>query len=200
MIIRIFSCVILLLINPSISFSQDFHAGIRAGMSASQVSGDRLSGFDKAGIVFGGFVGRNFSEKISGQMEISFIQKGSRSSVNKEDNSYYRMRLHYIQVPVLFQYKVGKKIDLEVGPSAGVLVLSEENDQLGLINNTPPFEDMDVSFNAGGSYQIGEHWTFNARYSASILPVRKFQGSYNFNFFDRGQYNELIELAFLYRF
>src|SRR5687768_1040627 len=105
--------------------AQEFNAGLRFGMDASQVNGDRLAGFDKAGILAGVFVNRNFSERISVQMEMIFIQKGSRRPLD-DFNTYYRLRVHYIEVPVLLRYQASKKFTVYAGPSYGVLIFSEE--------------------------------------------------------------------------
>jgi hypothetical protein len=180
--------------------AQDFHAGFRFGMSATQVSGDNLSGYDKAGILGGAFVSRQFSQLISLQMEMIFIQKGSRKTVSKIDNSYYRMRLHYIEVPLLMKFHVSKKINLEAGPSAGVLIFSEEDDQLGVISYTPAFKKLEISSHLGIQFILSENWLVDLRYSGSLTPVRAFQGSYNYNYFDRGQYNSTLQLSLNYTF
>jgi len=44
--------------------SQEFNAGISAGISTSQVSGDNLAGFNKAGIILGGFVNRKINNYL----------------------------------------------------------------------------------------------------------------------------------------
>src|SRR5438132_3331012 len=82
-------------------YAQRFHAGVTGGISTTQVAGDQLSGFNKAGVIAGGFVNSSLSEKTSLQMEIIFIQKGSRKPVETDnDNQYYVMRLSYFEVPV----------------------------------------------------------------------------------------------------
>jgi hypothetical protein len=105
----------------------------------SQVDGDQLAGYDKAGIKTGVFVNRNFSEPVSMQMELLFIQKGSRRPVNTADNTYFVMRLNYIEVPLMFRYLLSKKIIGEAGPSAATLISSEEGDEVGVILSRPPF-------------------------------------------------------------
>lgn len=192
--------LLLVILEPIGGFSQGFHAGLRFGMCASQISGDHLSGFDKAGIVGGAFVNRDFSKKVSVQMEMIFIQKGSRKAVNVDDNSYYRLRLHYFEVPLLFQFHATKKITLEAGASFGVLIFSEENDQLGVILNTPEFEKTEFSSQIGMQYVFTENWELDLRYSASLAPVRPYEGSYNFSSFDQGQYNSSLQLTLAYSF
>lgn len=189
----------LLSCNLSVS-AQDFRAGIKAVLCASQVSGDRLSGFDKAGFAAGMFVRRDLSEQVALQLEIQFIQKGSRKPLNKDDNTYYRMRLHYAEVPVLLRVKPGKKWTFEAGAAYGSMLFSQEDNELGEIQGTPPFRKYELSWILGMDYPLGEKVLFNIRYNHSITPVRTFEGSYNYNYWDRGQYNAVLQGGFYFAF
>lgn len=182
------------------SHAQSFKAGLRAGITATQVNGDRLTGFNKAGILAGGFVKQDLGEKFSLRFELLFIQKGSRKPVNTDDNTYYRMRLHYAEVPILLMYKATRKITLEAGPSIGSLVFSQEDNELGEILGAPAFKKMELSANAGILFNLSDHWMADFRYEWSLTTVRPYQGNYNYNFFDQGQYNSVLQAAFLYQF
>ena len=57
--------------------AQNFGGGFILGLSTSQVSGDNLGGFNKAGLLAGVFANTSISELLSFQMEMTFIQKGS---------------------------------------------------------------------------------------------------------------------------
>ncbi|MBL0258789.1 MAG: PorT family protein [Bacteroidetes bacterium] len=186
-------------IFPSLK-AQNFDAGIRGGLTATQVAGDRLTGYNKAGFLIGGFVSRDFSEKISLRFEIIFIQKGSRKPVNIDDNTYYRMRLHYAEVPILLLYNATKTISIEAGPSFGSLVFSQEDNELGEIIGAPEFKKFEISANAGLLFHLSDHWLADIRYNWSLTTIRPYQGSYNYNFFDQGQYNSVVEAALMYRF
>jgi hypothetical protein len=189
----IFSMLILFISTQL--YSQSFNAGILFGVVGSQVNGDRLKGFDKAGLLAGAFVNRNLSERISLQMEMVFIQKGSRKPVT-DDNSYYRLRVHYIEVPFLIRYHTLKKFIFTLGPTFGTLVFEGEDDQFGDFRNSLPFEKFELSGNFGFQYKLSEKWLFDGRYSHSITTIRPFPGVDN-AFFDGGQYNELIEISLL---
>jgi len=192
--------LVLFCLSTLSSNGQGFHAGLRAGMTATQVDGDQLKGFDKAGVLAGLTLSRPIGDRTSVGMEMLFIQKGSFKPVNKDDNSYYRMRLSYVEVPFLFRWKAGKKIRLETGPAFGVLVSSQEKDQVGVINYAPPFEKMEYSFHAGLGYSLNDQWMFNARYGFSVLPVRRFASALNYLYWDRGQFNSVIQLSLDYAF
>ena len=88
-------------------YCQEFEGGVILGLSTSQVSGDDLAGFNKAGLVFGGFTNRILSNRNSLQLEIVYIQKGSRNPdmINEESENYNKpyINLSYIEVPMLLK-------------------------------------------------------------------------------------------------
>ncbi len=181
-------------------YAQRFHGGLIAGVSTTQVAGDQLSGFNKAGIVAGGFVSTDLKEKTSLEMEIIFIQKGSRRPVDPDnDNQFYVMRLSYFEVPVLFKYQVATKLNFEVGPSVGVLIFSEEESEFGILKGMPPFKKIEFSGNVGLSYPLTEKLILNTRFSTSILPIRPFPGTVT-DFFNSGQYNTVLAFTLQYKF
>jgi len=196
--------IFLFLLFCSITFSsvaQNFRAGLIAGLSTTQVAGDQLSGFNKAGVMGGGFVNREFSEQTSLQMEIYFIQKGSRKPLQSEaDNQFYVMRLSYVEIPLLLQWKAGPKLIFEAGPSIAVLIFSEEEREYGAYEPFPPFEKTDLSGQFGISYPLSEKLNVNSRFSQSIIPIRPFVQSSLNDFFNEGQYNTVISFDLQYRF
>ena len=52
--------------------AQNFNAGVISGISTTQVSGDNLAGFHKAGLILGGFVSRNINSQMQLQIEKRF--------------------------------------------------------------------------------------------------------------------------------
>ena len=54
--------------------AQNFGGGIILGLSTSQVGGDDLAGFNKAGVLAGVFANKSISELLSLQMEMNYIQ------------------------------------------------------------------------------------------------------------------------------
>ena len=102
---------------------QEFNGGILAGLATTEVSGDRLQGPNKAGIYAGVFVNRYFSETSSIQMELDFIQKGSRENPDSTNNfQSYLLRLNYVELPVHYRYDFHERGSFEVGMSLGVLL------------------------------------------------------------------------------
>lgn len=181
--------------------AQKFKAGLFLGISSSQVSGDQLSGFNKPGWYGGGFVNTPLGEKTSAQMEISFIGKGSRPTSEQAnalpDNRY--PTLNYVEVPVLFIYKVKSSITVEGGAAFGVLVYSREEDFYAERAIVRPYNSTEFSFLFGVGYALSEKVSLNSRLDNSILPIREHAsgGTYGLN---QGQYNTAITFSLRYHF
>ena len=180
-----------------LSFSQRFKAGIIAGFTTSQVSGDQLSGFNKSGFEFGGLVSAPISEKFDLSFQIVFIQKGSKKPNNaaQGDYSYYRMSLNYIEVPVLFRYNFSKKFQFEAGPTFGKLVSSKEEDEHGEIPPVNEFKSFELGFMLGMNYMLFDNFYLNIGGSNSLLPIREsdIEGA-------RDQFNSVLMFSFKYVF
>lgn len=195
---RIFAVSFALLFSSLLS-AQSFRAGLRGGLAGTQVNGDRLTGYNKGGLIFGGFVNRKLTEHLSAQFEIIYIQKGSRKPTSEIDNSYYLLRVNYIEVPLMLQWFMNKKIGIAAGPSFGSLLSSHEENEWGEFNSGGSFKKFELSANAGLIYRFSDHFMFDARYSASMTTIRPFPGQTT-AFFDRGQYNIVLQFCLLYAF
>ena len=178
--------------------AQKFNGGFLAGVGAAEISGDRLEGPNKAGVYAGAFVHRYLTKRSSAQMELNFVQKGSRKNPDSLDFSTYLLRLNYVELFLNYKWDFGRIFTLEVGPSLGVLIKGYEEAD-GFILTEPPFNATDLSGNFGLFIWLTEHLQFNVRYSNSILAVRPhYKGqTYRWN---RGQYNEVLSFTFHYTF
>ncbi len=183
------------------ALAQNFHAGAFAGISTSQVSGDNLGGFDKAGLYAGGFVNTPLGEKWKIQMEISYVGKGSRPSKEDRDANFPGVypTLNYAEVPITFIYMARPKINIEVGLAAGILVYSREEDLFSERKIQRPYHNFDFSFVIGFDYFLSEKLSVNSRLDNSFIPIREheFGQTYGLN---RGQYNSVITFSLRYHF
>jgi len=182
----------------TVLFGQQFNGGLIGGLSMSEISGDRLTGPNKAGVYAGGFVNTYISKKSSFQMELNFIQKGSRKNPDTLDNSnYYLLRLSYIEMFLHYKWDFSELFTLEAGPSFGVLINSYEEAD-GQILTEPPFNTGDLSLNVGLFFSLTQRWRFNVRYSNSILAVRPHASGQTYKW-NQGQYNEVLSFTFHYK-
>jgi hypothetical protein len=179
-------------------YSQKFNGGVLAGLSTSEISGDRLTGPNKAGIYAGFFVNRYFSKRSSIQMELDFIQKGSRENPDSTNGyNFYLLRLNYVELPVHYKFDFHKRATLETGLSLGALIHSHEEGNPGNPVSGPDFDKTDLSFNIGFFFMLIENLRVNVRYSNSILKVRDHAGGATYRA-NMGQYNEVLSLTLHY--
>ena len=181
--------------------AQRFHGGLTAGVAASQVSGDNLSGFNKAGLYAGGFVNVVLSEKSALQLEMYYIQKGSRKNQRPKVNDYtvYKLNLQYIEMPLLYRWQFSRRFSLYLGPALGVLVKNTEveKDEAGLLPNRPSFHRFDLNVVLGLGISISDHFRVIFRGQNSVLPIRNYSGNALFRL-DRLQYNTTLILSLAY--
>lgn len=189
--------ILFYLLTPTLLFSQGFNAGIRAGICGTQVDGDTYEGFNKAGITAGIFVSRKLSDNFSLQLELNYIQKGSRKPLD-DFNTFYLMRLNYVEVPLLLQWHASKNIDIFAGPSLAKLLNYLEETEMGVYQG-PLFEKYEIAARIGISYKLSEQWSVDGRYSNSITTIRPSPAAHTL-FYDKGQYNRLIEIGLSYKF
>jgi len=196
-----FFLIISIFLYPVLSPAQNFRAGAFAGISTSQVSGDQLAGFNKAGLYAGGFVNTAMGEKWKVQMEISYIGKGSRpTDADREFNPYMIYpTLNYAEVPVLFIYKARPKINIEAGLAFGVLVYSREEDSFTEQGILRPYYKTEFSYIIGIDYFLTEKLSVNSRWDNSFLPIRK-HASGQTHGLNLGQYNTVIAFSLRYHF
>jgi hypothetical protein len=181
--------------------AQNFKGEIYAGAVGSQVSGDELSGFNKGGFAIGAGVRLNIDEKSSVGFRLGYIQKGSRKPSAEVDGipSFYLMRLNYIEMPILYRYRMGKKLYFEAGPSLGYLFSAHEEDQDGEMPYMKPFLKFDLSATGILGYPLGKNWDFQFGLIQSVLPIRE-HGSGSTYRLNKGQYNTVITFEFLKTF
>ena len=201
MLIRLFLCCFFFFLISVSADAQRFKAGLRAGITGTQISGDQLGGFDKAGIVAGGMVSTTLSQKFDLGFEILYVQKGSRKNADPDNNDFvsYLLRLNYFEVPVLLQWKYSKRFSFEAGPTFGALVGTLEEDEFGKLDQPRDFSNFELGVGAGMNVLIVDGLYFNLRGTNSVLPVREHVSGQDYRL-NRGQYNSSLLFTFHYVF
>jgi hypothetical protein len=176
-----------------------FNFMVHAGLNASQVGGDGLSGFNKLNPAVGIGVRRNLDDRFSLRLELNYLQKGSRKVADPENNDLteYKMSLSYVQVAPLFQYNHNPKFSLIAGPALGFLLSSKEEDFLGEIANNPDFEPIDLSAILSLQYHLSNRFSAELRYDQSLLPIRRRDAGSTRNLVGR-QFNTVLGIMLSY--
>ncbi|MCQ2280406.1 MAG: PorT family protein [Bacteroidales bacterium] len=186
---------------------QNFRGGLRAGFTATQMSGDELSGFHKMGAYAGGFVNWRFvqNEHWFLQPEINFVMKGSSTFLRADKNgnvmgNKYVLTLYYVEVPVLAKYRIVKGLEVEFGPTFGILFAATEKDANGKMPGRMPFRRFELCGLAGVSYIFKEHLGLNLRFVQTAIPVRVNDGNHSSNYLEKKQFSTEIAFSVFYQF
>jgi hypothetical protein len=194
---------LILVMTSSSLHAQRFNAGLVLGGVTSQVDGDTYDGYHKWGYLGGAFVSLQISPHSSFQMELEYIQKGSRRvDTTTSGGTQYLLRLHYIEVPFLYQFTFKKRFYFEAGPAAdvtiGSLELRDGIEETGAVPLRP------VTFTGifGFGAYLTNHLRINLRsnYSLNSIRSKNNYGGYRRMLFEIGQYNNVLSLSLLWDF
>ena len=188
--------------------AQNFGGGVILGLSTSQVGGDDLGGFNKAGLLVGVFANKAISPLLSFQMEMTYIQKGSNNPnmTDSEHKDYGQEDISssYIEIPLLLQYHQNNKLKIEGGLLYADLIDGYYNDLNGKlpIHTVNPFIKYDFGLLLGLDYTFSNKLSLNTRLSNSILPIgaEDYDGVNAYNSSLKGKYNSVLNFAIHYNF
>ncbi len=199
-----YTFLVLIAFTGLIANAQQFHGGIIGGIAGTQVAGDTFSGYNKAGIFGGAWVNINVGKNSSLQLELTYFQKGSRENPT-EKNSYrsYILRVNYIEMPLLYQYKAGRFI-ISAGPSAGFLLGYYEEVNQEVVSDQQYYNKparITFQVNLGISYFVTQNIGVGLRTNNSILNIFSSNQTGDVRrLFDYGRYNDALVLTVFYQF
>jgi hypothetical protein len=171
--------------------AQRFQGGILAGLNASQVDGDSWGGYYKTGLLLGAFVNTEFRNNFGGQLEIKFSGKGSANY--PKSPIIQKIKLNYIDLPILVTYKTIDALKLEGGISINYLFKAEYYDDDWMDNWILEPNKLETAIVFGVNYTFFQNFDINARYSYSLFPVRSFSSSSNFS--EGAWFNNVLSFA-----
>ncbi|MEM8896715.1 MAG: outer membrane beta-barrel protein [Bacteroidota bacterium] len=148
---------------------QGLGGGLHIGLNGTQVDGDNSAGFNRAGLVLGGFVSYAVSDNFEVQPELQFEQLGSANYGG------LIVKMNYISLPVMANFYIPidlfgetRDIQFNIGPVVGLLLSAK--DQGGEITF---LDNLDYRAMAGFTLR-GGNTGFSMRYGYSL---RSFAGS-----------------------
>ncbi|NLB26008.1 MAG: PorT family protein [Bacteroidales bacterium] len=183
--------------------AQRFQGGILGGFNASQVEGDSFKGYNKPGIIAGGFVQTDITPAIIAGMEIKYSQKGSRKRIKPKDPEpeKYIMRLGYIDIPLFIGFRTHEQGAILAGITPGYLIHGKEFNELGEFpeEDRHPFNNFDLQPFLGFQYDILDNVRLDLRFALSVIPIRGHPGEHATNYYWlNNQFNNVISLALYY--
>lgn len=192
---------------PVAAFAQPrFKAAVIAGLTASQINGDRSAGYNKLGLQAGlrGLARLKDREDVS--IEFLYSQRGSQSSLLKDQFDPFRFShtINYLEIPVQWHYKDWLveyeddkdnfyRVAFNIGLSYARLInYSSSGEGSGIGAALPVLRKGDISFLLGANFMASRHLGFTFRY------VRSFSRMYDPNDFNPAPYQYSLNSHCLY--
>lgn len=155
---RTFPLFVALLVVAQVSFAQ-FSIGIKGGANITKVDGRSFKDEFQYGYHLGGFATVGLGGRFALQPEVLFNQYQTRTGT--EFSNIYQnatsgnqdIKLNYLSIPVLLNYKLGSFLSLQAGPQFGVLL--DQNKNL-LENGKTAFDKGDFSMLGGAQFKLGK--------------------------------------------
>jgi hypothetical protein len=199
--INILLSVLVFIILSDLTYSQGkFEGGFTVGINGSQIDGDSMSGYNKGGLRAGVFIDYPISKKTYISFEMLYSMKGSREkdNVDYSDPNYtpgpwFMLRLSYLEVPLIINFKWNEKIIVYGGIGAGILVGSKFIDIDKIENpDAKPIRTFDLIPQIGLKYQPFPRIAIFTQFSYSILNIGKDKSKTLLSRTNRGMHNNVI--------
>jgi len=103
--------------------AQHANFGIKGGLNLYNIHNDNSSEYDtKTGFHAGVFAHMHLDKHFAIQPELVYSTQGAKYSIAGTD---IRLKLNYINVPIMFQYMFNNGFRFEAGPQVGFLIKAE---------------------------------------------------------------------------
>lgn len=109
----------------SVAFSQGIHIGAKGGTDMQKIDGNNFNNKFSFGYHFGGFVQVKLSSTFTIQPEL-YYSEVKFDTANNFSQTYQsidlsKIKLGYLNLPILLNVNLSKKIALQAGPRFGIL-------------------------------------------------------------------------------
>lgn len=189
------------------SNAQKAKFGIKAGVNIANFTGDTgslgsLS--SRMGFAGGVFAEVNLGSKFTLQPELLYSSQGTKSQmvVNIDGTNYdvtTKIKISYINIPIMVKYYPDKKFSLELGPQIGFL--TSANADVSVLGSTvgvdvkDTFESIDIGMNVGAGYDFTKNISAGFRYNLGLANIAKTSPGDNSKI-----HNSVISISLAYKF
>lgn len=194
---KIFFTTIAVLAFGSVT-AQEIKFGAKVGLNISTLTGDVEDAESLIGLHLGGFTEIKLSEKFAFQPELLYSMQGAKNENSESEvigaNTYTyteenKIKLDYLNVPLLMKYFATKELFIEAGPQIGFLMSAkneykETETYIGVTETFSEerdikenFKSFDFGFNFGLGYEFTQNIFASARYNVGLSDINDMEGS-----------------------
>ncbi|HUR66750.1 MAG TPA: porin family protein [Chitinophagaceae bacterium] len=145
--------------------AQHTNFGVKAGYNAASVEVSEGADFDsKSGLHVGALAHIHISEHFAVQPELVFSCQGGESGTSK-------LKLNYLNLPVLAQYMISNGFRLQTGPQLGFLLSASQTTGNIEVDLDESFKSVDFSWVFGAGYIFSSGIGIDARYNLGLSDI-----------------------------
>jgi hypothetical protein len=171
---KILICIAVIAFSATAS-AQGIRFGVKGGASLYKIAGQSFSEKFQYGYHVGGFAKVKINKKWSVQPEVLFNQQNTTLDSNFKslyasiiNPAYVKdVKLHYLSIPLMINYKLNGLMSLQAGPQFGVLIDSHKN---LLQNGGDAFSKGDFALAGGLVLHLGK-FSVNGRYAIGLKNI-----------------------------
>lgn len=186
---RIILIIFLAILSAYDINAQEIKFGVKAGVNFATITGDATDNVDtRTDFHIGAVVEIPLFDKLSLQPEWIYSSQGA---VDMDD----KLKLDYINLPVMVKFYVLEWFSLETGPQVGLL-MGEKLEVDGQSEEISEYtSSIDFGFNFGLGFKLENGLNFAARYNLGLTNIWDFEDSN-----DLKNQNNVIQLSIGYMF
>jgi Outer membrane protein beta-barrel domain len=150
-----------------LSNAQQF--GLKTGVNITNLKGDDAEGYEALARFYGGaFVQLNLNRELSFQPEVLYSAQGGKYEAGA---TTYRLRLNYLNIPLLIKYTSSSGFFGATGPQVGFLIGSKVKTGDITVDAEDTFESTDVSWAFGLGYMFNGQVGLEGRYNLGLTKI-----------------------------
>jgi len=147
--------------------AQNTHFGLKAGLNLASLQNADGADYDsRAGLHVGGLAHIHVSTHFAVQPEVVFSMQGG-----DYDPANAKLKLNYINVPVLAQYMFNEGFRIQTGPQVGFLVSAKSKVGDVETDQKDNFNSVDFAWTVGAGYLFPQGIGIDARYNIGISDI-----------------------------
>ncbi len=162
---KLFVIAIIALFSISSLYAQHTNFGIKAGYNAASVQITNSNDYDsKSGLHIGGLAHIHINQHFAVQPELVYSCQGGETTNTK-------LKLGYINLPVLLQYMVDDGFRLQTGPQIGFLVTAKQKIGNVEVDIDDAYDAVDIAWSFGAGYIFHSGVGIDARYNLGLNNI-----------------------------
>jgi hypothetical protein len=174
-----------------ISNAQEPTFGVKGGLNLASLGGDIEDVDALTSFHIGGFAQFEISEKFMIQPELLYSAQGA---VNSEESDL-KIKLDYINLPIMAKYMVAEGFSLEGGPYVGFAINREASFDGDSVDLDDEFKSLDYGVGLGAGYELDSGLMFSLRYNLGLANIAdEFDGE------DFSINNNVLQVSVGYKF